>query len=251
MGKVIVLGSANAVSDENHENAHLFLMTDKRNILIDCPGNPVVRLKKAGIKLNSITDLILTHFHPDHVSGLPLLLLDMWLLGRKAPLPIYGLTHTISRAKKMMDLFEWEKWPGFFDVEFISIDELPLQEVISDSELRLITSPVKHLLPTIGLRFEFKHNGMVFVYSSDTEPTETVVELATNADILIHEANGNSLGHSSREQCGEIASEAGVKNLYLIHYPTDMDPSVLIGEAQSTFSGPISVCYDFMEIDLN
>jgi ribonuclease Z len=151
----------------------------------------------------------------------------------------------------MMELFDWKKWPGFFDVNFISIDELPLQEVFSDSELRLVTSPVKHLLPTIGLRFEFKQSGMVFVYSSDTEPTETVVELANNADVLIHEANGNSVGHSSREQCGEIASEAGVKNLYLIHYPTDMEPSVLIGEAQNTFSGQISVCYDFMEIELN
>ena len=251
MDKVIVLGSANAVSDENHENAHLFLTTAKRKILIDCPGNPVVRLKKAGIDLNSITDIILTHFHPDHVSGLPLLLLDMWLLGRKDPLPIYGLEHTISRAKKLMVLFDWEKWPGFFEVNFISINEAPQQEVFSDNELRLVTSPVKHLLPTIGLRFELKQSGVVFVYSSDTEPTAAVVELANNADVLIHEANGYSVGHSSREQCGEIAAEAGVKNLYLIHYPTDMDPRKLISEAETTFSGPIFVCTDFMQIDLD
>lgn len=251
MDKVIVLGSANAVSDEQHENAHLLLTTDKRKILIDCPGNPVVRLKQAGIPLNSITDLILTHFHPDHVSGLPLLLLDMWLLGRENPLVIYGLEHTISRAQQMMALFDWKKWPGFFAVDFITINEFPQQEVLSDTELRLVTSPVKHLLPTIGLRFELKQSGTVFVYSSDTEPTETMVELAHNADVLIHEANGASVGHSSREQCGEIAAWAGVKNLYLIHYPTDADPQRLIAEAQTTFSGPVFVCKDFMQIDLN
>ena len=251
MDNVIVLGSANAVSDEHHENAHLFLTTDKRKILIDCPGNPVVRLKEAGVVLNSITDIILTHFHPDHVSGLPLLLLDMWLLGRKIPLPIYGLEHTISRAKKMMGLFDWEKWPGFFEVNFITINELPMQEVFSDNDLRLVTSPVKHLLPTIGLRFEFKQSGVVFVYSSDTEPAEAVVELANRADVLIHEANGNSVGHSSREQCGNIAEKANVKKLYLIHYPTKAEPSTLISEAQTSYSGPIFVCQDFMKIDLN
>ncbi len=250
MNNVIVLGSANALPDENHENAHLLLVTAERTILIDCPGNPVVRLQMAGVQLDEITDLILTHFHPDHVSGLPLLLLDMWLLGRKNELTIYGLEHTISRAKQLMALFDWDNWPNFFEVQFVIIPQALRQEVISDSTLLLITSPVKHLLPTIGLRFEIKQTGSVFAYSSDTEPTPAMIELAKQADVLIHEANGESLGHSSREQCGEIAAQAGVKKLYLIHYPTHIDPAILIAEAQTTFSGEIDVCKDFMHIDL-
>ncbi len=251
MEKVIILGSANAVSDENHENSHLVVMVDSRAILIDCVGNPVSNLKKAGVDIHAISDIILTHFHPDHVSGYPLLLLDMWLLGRTEPLNVYGLEHTITRAQKMMDLFDWDRWPGFFTVNYVTVEEQPLTEVLSDADLRLLTSPVKHLIPTIGLRFEMKKTGTVFVYSSDTEPTDTVIELAKDADVLIHEANGNSVGHSSREQCGMVATQASVKQLYLIHYPTDSNLEKIIDEARTTFDGPVFACTDLMNIDLN
>jgi metal-dependent hydrolase (beta-lactamase superfamily II) len=40
----------------------------------------MVRLSKAGVDFNRLTDLILTHFHPDHVSGVPMLLMNMWLI---------------------------------------------------------------------------------------------------------------------------------------------------------------------------
>lgn len=250
MEKVIILGSANAISDEQHENSHLVINLDTRAILVDCVGNPIVRLNKAGVDHHKITDIILTHFHPDHVSGFPLLMLDMWLLGRKTPINIYGLPHTISRAEKMMDLFDWDRWPGFFDVKFLSLAEEPNTTVISDSDVLLTCSPVKHLLPTIGLRFDIKKSGKVLVYSCDTEPTEAVVDMARGADILIHEATGESIGHSSPKQCGEIASKAGVKKLYLIHYPTNIDTQKWIHEAKSTFNGDVELCTDLMTISL-
>ena len=66
MPKLIVLGTANAIPDENHENTHLAIVGEQRQILVDCVGNPVVRLKQAGIDLNRLTDIFLTHFHPDN-----------------------------------------------------------------------------------------------------------------------------------------------------------------------------------------
>jgi len=86
MPKVIILGSSNAIPDEKHENSHMALVGDERLVLIDCVNNPIVRLRKAGLDVEDITDLLLTHFHPDHVSGVPLLLMDLWLLGRKKEL---------------------------------------------------------------------------------------------------------------------------------------------------------------------
>jgi len=50
---------------------------------------------------------VVTHFHPDHVSGIPLFLMDMWLRGRKNPLQIYGLPHAIDRLENLMDAFLW------------------------------------------------------------------------------------------------------------------------------------------------
>ena len=44
----------------------------QQTILIDCSNNPFVRLEQAGIHYGEISDVILTHFHPDHVSGVAL-----------------------------------------------------------------------------------------------------------------------------------------------------------------------------------
>lgn len=250
MQRVVILGSASAVSDEHHENSHLLVQIGDRVILVDCVGNPIVRLKKAGIHPAQVQEIILTHFHPDHVSGFPLLLMDMWLMGRNDSLKVIGVAHTIERAQKMMDLYEWDRWPNFFPVQFIAIEEQAMTPLLDDQDVLILASPVKHLLPTIGLRFLFKNNGKVFSYSSDTEPCQAVVELAKDADVLLHEATGLSIGHTSREQCGEIATQANAKQLYLTHYPPESDPEVLRHQSQSTFAGPVVVATDFLNIDL-
>ena len=62
----------------------------------------------------------------------------------------------------------------------------------------------------------------------------------------------NSLGHSSPAQAGAIAEEACVKRLGLIHYPVrDTNSTILLRDARKTFSGPVFVCEDLMEIDLH
>lgn len=250
MPKLVILGSSNAVPDEKHENTHLAVLGRERSVLIDCVSNPIVRLGQAGINFNRLTDMILTHFHPDHVSGVPLLLMDMWLLGRKEPMLIHGLDHTLDRIQKLMDFYDWSLWPNFFPVTFHSIPEEELALVLDTPEFRIVSSPVRHLVPTIGLRFEFSRVDKVLAYSCDTEPTPSVVQLASGADVLIHEAAGASRGHSSASQAGSIARQAEVGSLYLIHYRTgDKNPEPLIVQAAETFGGPVYLAEDFMELD--
>jgi ribonuclease Z len=249
MPKLIILGSSNAVADEKHENTHMALVGDERILLVDCVGTPIVRLRQAGIDFNSLTDVILTHFHPDHVSGVPLLLMDMWLLGRKRPLHIYGLHHTLSRLEDLMEFYDWSHWPHFFPVVFHHLPGQEMLAVLECADFRVYASPVRHLLPTIGLRIEFIDSGKVLAYSCDTEPCPEVVKLAAGADVLIHEAAGLSIGHSSASQAGAIAREAEVGQLYLIHYPTgNLNPAALINQASETFGGPVALAEDFMQI---
>ncbi len=250
MVKVIILGSASSIPDVNHGNTHLAISNHNRFIQIDCGGNPIVRLSRAGLDFNQLTDLFLTHFHPDHVSGVPLLLMGMWLLGRQAPLRIYGLQSTVERVEKVMDLFGWKDWPNFFQVTFRA---LPAKNMVlaMDDEFRVYTSPVRHLIPTMGVRVEVIENGKILAYSCDTSPCSSVNELASGADILIHEATGETLGHSSAFQAGEAAQKARAKSLYLIHY--NVDPNIyrkLTAEAQQVYDGPVYLAEDFLEIDL-
>jgi ribonuclease Z len=251
MTKLILLGTANAIADADHENTHMAVLGEGGTVLIDCVSSPKVRLARAGIQLDDIGDLIVTHFHPDHVSGVPLLLMNMWLMGRQKPLRIYGLHHCLERLEDMMGFYHWERWPRFFPVAFHRLPEQERILVLEKPGYRILASPVRHLVPTIGLRLESLESSRAIAYSCDTEPTTSVVNLASGAEVLLHESSGASVGHSSAADAGRMAREAEVGRLLLIHYPTiELDEPSLIREARTTFSGSVELAKDFQELEL-
>lgn len=248
MAKIIVLGSAAAVSDATHDNTHLLLVGERSGpVLIDAGSNPLGKIKQRGIDDETVQDVILTHFHPDHVSGVPNMLMHMWLLGRKAPLRFYGLHHCLNRMEDMLMAFSWDEWPNFFPVTFNRVSERWGAQVMENEDFRISAWPVQHFVPTIGLRIENKLNGKVLAYSCDTEPTESLYELAADQpDMLIHEAAGPPPGHSTARQAGELATQVGAKSLYLIHYQVwNTDPAPLVEQARETYSGEIHLSKDF------
>lgn len=252
MAKLVVLGSSNAIPTADHQNTHFVLSGDASNILVDCSGNTWIRVAQAEIEQNQIADIILTHCHPDHISGIPSFLMNLWLSGRKRLLRIYGLEHTLTCVEKMMALYEWEQWPDFFPVSFNIILDQENIPILENEDFRIFSSPVRHIVPTIGLRFESVKSGKVIVYSGDTEPCEEVVSLARGAEILIHEATGESYGHSSAAQAGKIAQAADVRSLYFIHYPPHLYSSFqMIEEARSYFNGEIHFARDLLVLSFS
>jgi ribonuclease Z len=249
MPELVILGSGAAIPSAQHHNTYMALVDPEGVILIDCSGTPTLRLEQAGITLDQITDIILTHFHPDHVGGLPLLLMNMWLAGRKKALRIYGLHHTLERVEDLMGFYHWEDWPQFFPVAFHRLPEQEAIAVLNRKGVAISCSPVCHIVPTIGLRMEFDDGRFSVSYSSDTEPCQSVRTLASGVDILIHEATGASVGHSTAAQAVEVATQAGVAELYLIHYPPD-DKQHLnqITGGQYGFAGRIMLAQDLMRI---
>lgn len=248
MARVLALGTAAAVPDERHASTHLALDGERGFCLIDCGGRPILRIRQAGLALDRLSGLIVTHFHPDHVAGIPLLLMDTWLLGRTEPLPVYGLQDATERYNTLMDLFRRDEWPGFFDTPCHVIPEEVGALVIEDDEFRVVGAPVEHVVPTLGLRMENKRTGGVVAYSGDTSPCDAVVELARDADILIHEAAKATPGHTGAAQAGEIARRAGARRLVLIHYrPAPHRYDRWLQEAADAFGGPVELAQDFAE----
>ena len=250
MSRLMFLGSASAIADQNHENSSLAIITNNYTILVDCTGSPLPVLSTAQINLDSISDIILTHFHPDHVSGIPLLLLGMWLSGREKPIRIFGLSYTITRMQTLMEMYGWKNWPNFFPINYQIILDETYRPVLNYPEIKIYASPVKHTIPTIGIRVELIEENRSFAYSSDTQPDNAVVELGSRVDILIHEATGESIGHSSPGQAGEIAARAEAGELFLIHYPVNgVDFDQLLNQARHKFSGPVRLVEDFLQIE--
>jgi len=154
MPELIILGSSAAIPSQDHANTHMALQIGKEIVLIDCVGSQILRLEEADLDVSQISDIILTHFHPDHVGGLPLLLMNMWLLGRSTALELHGLTICLDRVEQMMDCYEWQEWPDFFEVTFHPALASEQFLLLEKGGVRILSSPVEHIVPTIGLRIE-------------------------------------------------------------------------------------------------
>ena len=250
MAQVILLGTGAALSDETREHTYIVVQGAKSSILIDCGGSPVQRLAKAGVELDSIDHIVLTHHHPDHMYGLTILLLDLWLAGREKVLCVYGLAETLRAVRAILRAYEWERWfeHGFFPVLFHRIPKRQRGALFTTPDLAAFTTTTRHLLPTVAVRVFSSETGKSIVYSSDTEKYDSVVEIARGADILFHEATTLSkptLGHSSARQAGEQAQRAGVKKLVLVHLPPHADVNAFRAAAAKRFAGRVVVGKDF------
>ena len=214
-----LLGTGAAVSDPHRTTTMLAVEEAGRLVLVDCGGDAVQRLLALGLDPTALHAVILTHEHPDHVSGFPLLVEKLWLLGRRAPIPVYGPAPTLAVVRTVFGAFSTEGWDGLPDLAWHDVPMEPGARVFEDEALSVTAAPVIHPVPTIGLRFEGA-SGSLLAYSCDTAKSEHVVALARDADVLVHEATGSQPGvHASAEEAAETAAEAGVGRLILVHLP--------------------------------
>jgi ribonuclease Z len=246
MAKLIVLGSGAALADASRDNTYMIIQGQESSILIDCGGSPVHKLRVAEVDLDTLDALIVTHHHPDHVYGVPVLLLGLWLYGRQESFPIFGPRRTVTALASIMDSLGWHDWPHRMPVDFHEVEMRVGHRVIDSPEFEITIAPVEHFVPTIAVRAMSRESGKSIVYSSDTEPCEALARLAQGADILIHESTGDYAGHSTPAQAGAMARRCGVGKLVLIHFTAlDSELEGLRRAAEAEFDGPVELAEDF------
>jgi ribonuclease Z len=217
---MILLGVGTAVPDVDRENTHMVWDGPGGPLLIDAGGSTYQRLLKAGIEPRELQGVFLTHSHADHINGFPVLLFSLALVGRQEPLTVYGLEETLALVRPLVEAFQLEQYALPVNWHPVAAgDTIPLATDNPDTWL-LRTALTKHARPCLGLRFENQSSDTALVYSCDTAPCPAIAELAQGAHTLIHEATTSepSETHTTPHQAGEIALEAGVERLVLVHY---------------------------------
>lgn len=227
MASLYLLGTGAALSDPHRTTTMLAFNALGDTLLVDCGGDVIQRLLGAGLRIETISGIVITHEHPDHVSGFPLFMEKIWLAGRRNPIPVYGIREALAQARRTFASFDTSTWEGLPPIEW---HEFPLEEgaqVLESPTWSVTASPGKHGVPVVGLRVESKASGSAVVYSCDTEPFPTIERLARDADVLVHEATGEGPGHTSAEQAAAIASRSGAGRLLLVHLPPGLSEESL------------------------
>ena len=250
------------------------LIVDGAPFVVDCPDGVAERLVRAGVSLDRLTDIFITHHHSDHVAGLGALLDLAWGSGLRTPVTVYG-------PEPMARVLAAQLAANQVDVELRVHEEgrPPLAPLISAREVtsgpiletplvRVRCAPVDHYtVPARAYRFDTP--GRSFVFSGDTRPSDALIALARGADVLVHEVmlvaalnqihDGNAPNlmdhllhsHTTTEELGRVAAAAGVRTLVLSHLvpalPSITDAMWAEG-VRRHFQGEIIVGRDMMEI---
>ena len=90
MLEVCLPGTGGMIPTENRWLTCCFIEYQGKALLIDCGEGTQIALKKARCKLSHLDMLLVTHFHADHIAGLPGLLLTLGNSGKTTPLTIVG-----------------------------------------------------------------------------------------------------------------------------------------------------------------
>ncbi|HEY7766937.1 MBL fold metallo-hydrolase [Longimicrobium sp.] len=249
MPVVHLLGTGAAVSDPSRTTTMLAFESQGRSVVVDCGGDVVQRLLAAGIDPAGIEAMIVTHEHPDHVSGFPLFMEKIWLLGRRDPIPVYGIRPAIDQARRSWEAFHTGGWKGVPDIVWHEVAHEAGAPVLANERWRITAAPGIHGVPVVGLRVEDARGPGVAAYSCDTAKSDDIIELSRGADVLVHEATGTEQsGHSTNEQAAEVAREAGAGRLVLVHLPPGVEDGQLAA-ARTIFShvefGTDGARYDF------
>lgn len=221
--------------------------------LIDVGGSPVQKLRRLGVDPVALTAVVVTHTHPDHVYGLPALVQNLIILGRRAPLPVYCRVEHVALIRELLGLFELVGQPGGLpdgpprlEVPVLGVEPREAEPLFTADGLEVSASPNVHgRMPNLAVRVALGERTVV--YSSDTRPCAAVAGLARGANVLVHEATfahpDPTQWHSTAREAGEVAREAGVRRLLLTHigYEHHDTLTALVADARAAFGGPVGV----------
>jgi ribonuclease BN (tRNA processing enzyme) len=183
------VGCGDAFGSGGRFNTCFHLIGRDINVLIDCGATSLVSMHKLAINRDAVNIIFLTHFHGDHVGGVPFFLLEAnYVLKRKRALTIAGPPSLKARYRDIMEV----GFPGTKDMDLqfpLLLRELEIGKRGEFGGLRVTPFHVMHddrAGPCVGFRFEAE--GKVIAYSGDSEWTDSLIDIGYEADLFICEA---------------------------------------------------------------
>ena len=244
--QITFLGTSSMVPTKERNQIAVFLSYGSEGILFDCGEGTQRQFKIAGISLTKVTKILISHWHGDHVLGLPGLIQTLSSMDYGGKLEIYGPAGTKKRMEKMFEAFVFDKRLNF------AVNEVKNGIFFENSEFQLEAYQMEHSIETLGYRlvekdkikidmkkvkkFNIPHgpligklqqgktiehngnkispddvgfveNGKKVAYVTDTVVCDNCYKVADNADLLISEATYSSKLVGKSEEYGHMTAK--------------------------------------------
>ena len=281
--RVTLLGTASPSPRPDRFGPSTLVEAGNIRLLIDAGRGVPIRLWQMRVPMGTIDALLITHYHSDHVSGVP----DVWLTGwlqppfgqRRTPFHVIGPTG----AKELMDNLQRayaadvkirladEKNPP--EGIAVKVDEFAADGVVFDRDgVRVTAFEVDHgdvIKPAYGYRIDYRDRSVVI--SGDTRFSENLIRHGSGADLLIHELGAAKPEllknpamqriidhHTTPRDVGRVFDRTRPKLAVYTHIvrlsnATIPEPSLaeILAETRETYSGPLVFGEDLMTFDVS
>jgi ribonuclease Z len=281
---LVFLGTAGSMPTAQRAPAALLVRRGGDRLLFDCAEGTQRQLLRSSVGLVELGEIFVTHFHADHILGLPGLFKTFSLRGRERPLEVHGprgLVDLLGSLKRVVGKLSYE----------VQVVEVEPGDVLERDGYRLAAFAVAHGVPAVGWslieatrpgRFDVEaaaalgvpsgpargalqrgesvtlpdgrtvsadqvlgppRPGRKIVITGDTAPSETVVEAAWGAEVLVTEATfseeererAQETMHQTATQAAGTAQRANIGLLALTHLSNRYFGPEIAREARDIF----------------
>jgi ribonuclease Z len=230
------------------------------------------RLAQAGVPMDGVTKLFITHLHSDHIVDVPDLYLSPWSAPseRKVPLEVWGPDGTREMMRNLEKAFAFDihvrrDLDEKVSPEGIKFKATDVREgtVYEQHGVKITAFPVDHgpVKPTLGYRLDY--GGRSVVLSGDTRPSENLIKFSKGVDLLIHEAidadairrlapserlfNAIVEHHTTAPQAAEVFNRTKPRLAVFSHSPATQS---ILEQARAGYSGQVEMGEDLMSIEI-
>jgi ribonuclease Z len=257
--RVILLGTGNPNPDPQRMGPAVAVVSGDRVYLVDCGPGVVRRAAQAGLKMEQLTRVFVTHLHSDHTAGYPDLIFTPAVTGRLEPFEAYGppglrtmTAHILKAWKQDMDIRLHGLEPSVPRAYSVHAHDVRPGEIYRDAGMRVIAFPVKHGSWKYAYGYRFEAADKVIVISGDTTYSEGLVQAAKGCDILVHEVYSqkglarrtadwqryHASFHTSGPDVGRVGAQVRPRTLVLYHQlPMGETPEEVLQEVRGQFDG--------------
>jgi ribonuclease Z len=281
--RVIALGTGRPFVRRGQANCSwLIELGNGDKFIMDFGSGSQANFTALEIPHQDVTAYFATHLHADHVGDFAQVWVGSWAGGRTKPLvvygpsgpePKYGTEHFVRRQVESL-VWDTETRLGLLpdagaEVEVHEFDFRETGVVYEQNGVVIRSFPAIHIYDG-PVSFRLEWNGLTFVFSGDTTPSQFFVDNAQGADLLIHECFNTvkqliersgypeksaigigTMAHTSPEECGKVLALVKPRLAVAYHFFNDFDTAPEVErDIRKHYQGPLALAQDLMAFNV-